>query len=223
MDTSTQQAQTDMAELRKGLKELFVSQKETDRQMKTLSAETDRKFKETAEQIQKTDRQLQETDRQLRETAEQLQKTDRQLRKTDRLFNSQWGKLVESLVEGDLVKLLKEKGVAVKRTLKNMKREHGERQFEFDIIAINGPEIVVVEVKTTLTVRDVDYFMKKLQNFTDFAPEYQGKKIYGAVAYIKADQSSHINAERRGLFVIRAVGSSSDIINKEGFKPKAFS
>ena len=216
MDTSTQQAQTDMAELRKGLKELFVSQKETDRQMKTLSAETDRKFKETAEQLQKTDRQLQET-------AEQLQKTDRQLRKTDRLFNSQWGKLVESLVEGDLVKLLKEKGVAVKRTLKNMKREHGERQFEFDIIAINGPEIVVVEVKTTLTVRDVDYFMKKLQNFTDFAPEYQGKKIYGAVAYIKADQSSHINAERRGLFVIRAVGSSSSIINKEDFKPKAFS
>ena len=126
-------------------------------------------------------------------------------------------------MEGDLVKLLKEKGVSVQRTLKNMKREHGEQQFEFDIIAINGPEIVVVEVKTTLTVRYVDDFMKKLKRFTDFAPEYQGKKVYGAVAYIRADQSSHTFAERRGLFVIRAVGSSSSIINKKGFKPKAFS
>ncbi len=36
--------------------------------------------------------------------------------------------------------------------------------FEFDIIAHNGNEIVIVEVKTTLKVKDVDHFYAQLQN-----------------------------------------------------------
>ena len=36
-------------------------------------------------------------------------------------------------------------------------------------------------------------------------------------------EESEIHAERQGLFVIKATGSSASIINKKDFKPKAFS
>ena len=67
-------------------------------------------------------------------------------------------------------------------------RRNGEH-YEFDILAENGEEVVVVEVKTTLRAEDVTQFLEKLGKFTEYAPGYRGKKIYGAVAYIKADTS----------------------------------
>ena len=140
------------------LREVAESQKETDRRM------------------QQTDRQMQRTDRQLQETRQLLERqgreTDLRLRKLDELFNGQWGKLMESLVEGDLVKLLAERGMAVDHTINNPKKNYGPRRWEFDILAVDGREVVVVEVKTTLKVDDVDYFVERLQDFPELMPEY---------------------------------------------------
>ena len=165
----------------------------------------------------------QETDRIVKETALQMKETDRQLRKTEAFFNSQWGKLMEALVEGDLLKLLKQKGITVKDTTMNMKGQHKEEDWEIDILASNGEEVVLVEVKTTLNLQNVKDFIYKLNKFTTWKPIYKNKKMYGAVAYLKADQGSAKYAEKQGLFVIRATGSSSSIINKQNFKPKIFS
>ena len=90
-------------------------------------------------------------------------------------------------------------------------------------MATNGNEVVVVEVKTTLELNDVKDFQKQLNVFTEFASECKGKKVYGAVAFLKADSSVDVFAEKAGLFVIRATGSSASIINKKNFKPKVFS
>ena len=49
------------------------------------------------------------------------------------------------------------------------------------------------------------------------------KKVYGAVAYLKAKGGSKSYAEEQKLFVIRAVGSSASITNAKDFKPRSFS
>ena len=157
----------------------------------------------------------QETDRQMQENA-------RRIRELNDLFNGQWGKLMESLVEGDLVKLLQQRGIAVHHTVTNPRQNYGERRWEFDIVAVNGEEVVVVEVKTTLRVPDVDRFIGRLHEFPELMPEYAGRRIYGAAAYLKAYQESDVRAERLGLFVIRATGSSASITNREAFTPRAF-
>ena len=46
--------------------------------------------------------------------------------------------------------------------------------------------------------------------------------VYGAVAYLKADESSDTYAGGRGLFVIRVTGSRASITNREDFTPRAF-
>jgi hypothetical protein len=178
-----------------------------------------RMFQETDKKFQETDRQLKETDRIL---TEKFQETDKRIRKLDQLFTSQWGKLVESLVKGDLIKLLNDKGIAVERTVQRADGNYKGQNFEFDIIAINGNEIVIVEVKTTLRPSDITDFHEKLWKAKTYLPEYKEKVIYGAVAFITAKGSSHRMAEKQGFFVIRATGSSSSIVNEPGFKPKAF-
>jgi hypothetical protein len=61
-------------------------------------------FEKVRLMFKETDKKFQETDRVL---SEKFKETDKKLNKLERLFTSQWGKLVESLVEGDIVTLLK--------------------------------------------------------------------------------------------------------------------
>ena len=222
------------------VKELGESQKETNRQLK----ETDRQLKETDRQLKEssfelkeaqkeTDRQLKETDRQLKEssfelkeaqkeTDRQLKETASQLKETDRRFNSQWGKLVESLVEGNIVEKFSERGIPVHGTTQRAKKTFDGKQYEFDVIVHNGDEIIVVEVKTTLDVEKVKHFIEKLKSFKKVFPEYADKKVYGAVAFIVADSESNKYSENQKLFVLKATGDSASIVNAEGFKPRSF-
>ena len=197
------------------LREVSESQKDTDQRMK----ETDRLIKETAQAGKETDRQMQETDRLLKET---IKETDRRMKKLDSLFTNQWGALIESLVEGDLVPLLRKRNILVRRTVTNVPGEHDGEYAEFDIVSMNGAEIVAVEVKTTLRPEDVTHFLRKLAKFTLYTPEYHGKTVYGAVAFLKADESVQVHAARQGLFVIRATGDSASIVNDEQFQPRVF-
>ena len=178
--------------------------------------------KEMEKWQKEADRRQEKAERQMEELREQMKDTDRRLKKTDELFNSQWGKLVESLVEGDLVALLNARGIEVESTHPRVSGRRNGEHYEFDILAINGEEVVVVEVKTTLWSEDVTHFLEKLARFTEYEPVWKGKKIFGAVAYLKTDAFVQAYAERQGLFVIRATGKSASIINRTDFRPRMF-
>ena len=163
-----------------------------------------------------------------KEMDRRLKEYDKRLEKTRSIFETQWGQLVESLVEGKLVNLLKDRGVEVRQTSQRVEasytKKDGDTQTkEFDIVVVNGEEVVAVEVKTTLTPGKVKYFLKSLKDFKKYFPDYQSKTVYGAVAYLKSAAEAHLFSQRQGLFVIRATGDSAGIINKKNFKPKAFS
>ncbi len=199
---------TELQEIREILRELSISQKETDAKFK----ETDAKFRETDKQITRTTVEM-----------EKLSKsTDKRINKAFNLFESQWGKLMESLVEGDLVNILRGKGIQVMRTSTRVKGVRDGHNYEFDIIAHNGNEIVVVEVKTTLRVKHVKQFISQLKQIKEWIPEYQLYKVYGAIAYLREQDDAAKYAEKKRLFVIRATGDSADITNADDFVPKAW-
>ena len=133
------------------------------------------------------------------------------------MFTTQWGKLVESLVKGDLIRLLNEWGIEVRNTKERVKGNVDGENFEYDIIAENGKEVVIVEVKTTLRVDDVNDFHRKVWKAKQYLPRLKDNVIYGAVAFITAESGSDVLAEKMGFFVIRATGNSSAIINKKDF------
>ena len=185
--------------------------------------ETSKKFQETDKKFQETREMMKERDmKRDKELDKQFKETDKKIKELSNLFTTQWGKLIESLVEGDLIRLLNEKGIEVHQTSQRVSGSYKGKSYEFDIIAANNEEIVVVEVKTTLRVDDVKNFLKKLPQFKTWMPVYKEKKVYGAVAFLTSSSASHIMAENKGLFVIKATGNSSSIVNQEGFKPKLF-
>ena len=167
-------------------------------------------------------REAKETDRRMKETDRQMRETDRRLKKAEDLFTTQWGRLVESLVEGDLVPLLRQRDIDVTETAQRLNAVRNGSHCELDIVARNGAEIVVVEVKTTLRPRDVKRFLDKLRRLADWFPWSEGRPVYGALAYLRADASVAKHAERQGLFVIRATGNSASVLNASDFEPRVF-
>ena len=195
----------------------------TPEEIRAILREVSEHQKKLSSQFEDTDRRQKETARQMEETDRRQKETARQIKKLEGLFTGQWGKLMESLVEGDLVVLLQARGIRVRSTYSRVRgRRNGER-YEFDILAGNGEEMVVVEVKTTLKADDVRRFLEKLDRFTEYEPVYRGKQVYGAVAYLRMEQNSVLYAERQGLFVIRATGNSASIVNEADFRPRVFS
>ncbi len=93
---------------------------------------------------------------------------------------------------------------------------------ECDIIVANGTEAVIVEVKTTLTPKNVRDFLETLQNFKRYFTRFDSEIIYGAVAYLAIESRADVLAEKEGLFLIRATGDSASLANDESFKPKVF-
>ena len=146
----------------------------------------------------------------------------RRTNKLDELFTSQWGKLVEALVDGKVVEILNERQIKVEQTSQRCEGVYDGKTQEIDILAINGEEIVAIEVKTTLRPEDVGAFEDKLKVLKLWMRHYADKKVYGAVAYIRADAGSAELAAKRGLFVIKAVGDSARLTNADGFKPRTF-
>jgi Holliday junction resolvase-like predicted endonuclease len=139
----------------------------------------------------------------------------------ERLYTSQWGNLVDSLLEGDAIKIFNQHGIELTGTMRRTGQRDGIK-YEFDIIAINGTNIVIIEVKTTLRPEDIRDFLKKLKMTKQWMPEYKDKIVYGAVAFISEDAGSSAMAEKKGLFVIKATGDSASIINSEVFIPKTW-
>ena len=194
------------------------------RELGELQKETSKELNESHKEM---DQQQQETNRQLRHLEKVVEKTSRSIDKVNGNFVNKWGEFVENLVHGDLVDLLGGWNIQVGRIQPRLVYPpcDGRRGGEFDLVAINGDELVVVEVKSTLEKADVHRFIEKLKVFKAAPTEYRGKRIYGGVAYLSVVKKAGEFAEDEGLFVIRAPGGKSQIstiANGPDFKPKAF-
>jgi len=187
----------------KAIQEIWALFRETDREFKAMSQKTDKRF---------------------RETDKQFKETDKKINKLAGLFDGQWGKLMEALVEGSVLKLFQDRGVGVYQVFQRARSHRNGRHMEVDLLMVNDDEVVVVEVKTTLKPEYVREFAEKLtERFPEFFPRYAGLKIYGAVAGLRIVQGADLFAERQGLFVLKVGGEGmTRILNKEDFDPRNF-
>ncbi len=186
-----------------------------------MFAETDRRFKETDKRFEETDKQLtkrfEETKKVLKELAEQSKRTDE---KIENLIGT-WGKFVEGLVEPAAIKMFQERGIEVEEVSLNRKvKKNGQVLMEIDILLANGEYSVLIEVKTTLKVEDVNDHIERLSRFKEYFPRYADTKVIGAVAGIKITEDADKYAYKKGLFVITQSGDTVKILNDKYFKPK---
>ncbi|HAT49584.1 MAG: DUF3782 domain-containing protein [Nitrospirae bacterium] len=200
---------------------------ETDRILKERSAETDRILKERSAEM---DRVLKETSLKVQETTAQVQETTAQMRETDRVvkevsrkvgsLGSRWGDFVEGLVAPACETLFAERGIPVHKVSRQMKAKlPGGRHMEIDVFVVNTDAVVLVEVKSALTVEDVRDHLIRLAEFKDFFPEYANKRVFGAVAGIVIGEHADRFAMNKGLFVIVQSGDTVRMANEPEFQP----
>jgi hypothetical protein len=166
---------------------------------------------------------FQEVAQQQKETDRQFKETQREISRMSMMFTSNWGKLMEALIEPSALKLFKSRGIDIQRSYSNVKVESKTLEAEFDIVLANGTEVVVIEVKTTFSTSYVDEFYEKMLRFKEYFPDFSSKTVYAAVAGIKYDQGSDKYALKKGFFIIKSSGEGLlKIANTKSFKPNTF-
>jgi len=59
--------------------------------------------------------------------------TDKRIKQRQNLFEGQWGKLMESLVEGNLINMLNQRNIPVERVSTRVKGVRNGQEYEFDL------------------------------------------------------------------------------------------
>ena len=173
-------------------------------------------FKDTDAKFKDTDVKFKETDRQIKET-------DAKLRRLEGLFGNQWGRLIEALVQPNVLGLFQKRGHDVRRLHQRSKAQRNGSTLEIDLILEDAVEVVAVEVKSVLTIEAVNDFLVDLGEFAEFFPTYKSYRIYGAVAGLEVAADVERYATRRGLFVLRVTGNEMvQITNSDTFQPRNF-
>ena len=220
----------------RGMKELRKAQEQREKEnakgMKELrkaQEKTEKGFQQLQKAQEKTEKALRELNKSLKESNQELSKN---LNEANGNFNNKWGQFLENLVKGDLVKLLSKRNIKVDMVRSRLVASDstGKEVGEFDVVAMNGKEIVTVEVKTTLTKEKVEKFINKLKIFKKYFSEHRDKVLYGGVAFLCEPQDEEARgaakyAEENGLFVILSPGGEGNVStmsNSKDFKPKSF-
>jgi len=152
---------------------------------------------------------------------------DKKLIETDKRIGNlagTWGKFVAEMVKPKIVELFKEKGIQIETTIQSVEGfKNGQKFYEIDLLLINTNVAVVVEVKSSLSVDDINEHLERIEKIRKIAPkriDLSGVTIFGAVAGMIVEGEADKYAYKKGLFVLRQKGNIVEIVNDFKFKPK---
>jgi hypothetical protein len=198
---------------------LFRESEQERKEYQRTSQQTFEQYRQTAErEMAELRKQSDRTDQQIANLAVQVAQTNKQVGG----LTSRWGEFVENLIKPAAARLFQEKGIDVHLTALRVTGQDQQGSIEIDILVENTTEVVAIEVKSHLEVRDVKRFLQTLERFKKAFPKHKNDKLYGAVAGIKIDERVNEYAIQEGLFLIQPTGDSVIIANSHDFKPRAW-
>jgi hypothetical protein len=240
-------------ELKELVASLAVAQKETDRQLKETDRqlkETDGQLKDTDRQLRDTDQQLKDTHREVEEAARVIRENGRQFeeykRENIRQFEeyrrseaeasrelrrqigglgNKFGDFAEGMAIPSLIEILA-KRFGAEQIIETRRMRKGDEEIELDLIgAANGENKIVVaaEVKSVLNQRELDKFIRNLQRFFEFFPQFKGYKLYGVLAAVESSNELDTAALAQGIAVARMHGDIFRLKESPRFQPRDFS
>ena len=167
-------------------------------------------------------------------TLELFRKADRRQEKTERLarrvqkqigaLGSRIGKIVEKMVEGNIVEKFRSLDYEIMQCAQNVKYEYKKLGIrgEIDLFLEDGEIAILIEVKTTLETADVRKHIKQLEEYRRCADARGDKRRFiGAVAGAVTEGEAIDVAHENGMYVIVQSGKAVEIMKTpEGFKAK---
>ena len=133
------------------------------------------------------------------------------------------GEIIEDMVRGGIVDKFRALGYDVTQSSQNVEFGlAGATSGEVDLFLENGDIAILIEVKTTLTVKKIRKHIKRLETYRQYADAKGDKRRFiGAVAGAVFKNEAKPFAIENGLFVIAQSGKAFEIVAlPEGFKAK---
>lgn len=202
----------EMAEIREIMKNTAISQAKTDIALTRLEqsqAKTDAAITRLEKAQLKTDAQLAQTDKKLKEVGMML---------------GNYGLVQGEISEEEVYRYVSEALSGEEKTFDEVVRNMKKRGIaEYDIVAVNGSEVMPIEVKNKLKEKDIDHFIDiQLPKFKKAFPRFNNYDVIGGVAGKVVRHEVEEYAIKKGLYVFVTSPDTVTIANKKGFKAKVF-
>ena len=207
----TKKQQNDWDEIKQIIFAVTKSQDRTDKQLVKLEESQSRLSAKTDAQIFKLGKNIAKLEKNLDAVGKQLGD-----------IGLVQGEIAEDLFYRNVSTLFADRQKYFNNVKRNLRKTN---KAEFDIVAVNGKEVLVIEVKNKLSARMVDSFVnKRLPKFKEFFPEYANYQIIGGMGALVVKDDVEQYAERAGLYVLTQAndGTGATIINDADFKEKVF-
>ncbi len=235
-DVRAAQLKTDeqIAEFFQGLSESRISQDKLTENIDKMSSDiravsevriSQDKLTENIDKMSSDIRAAQlKTDKQIANLRAAQEETERKLRVIGKQLGDiglVQGEIAEDLFYRNVRNLFHDRHPRFKKVRLNLKRKGIA---EYDIVAANKGEVLVIEVKNKLSKRMVDTFVdKKLPMFRKAFPDYRDFRILGGVGALVLKDEVGKHAQKVGLYVLTQNNEGgASLFNKDDFKPKAF-
>jgi len=192
-----------LMESRERIEELRESQRETDRQIKESQRENDKIIKESRR----------ETDRHIEESRRENNKIIKELSKNIGGLGNSLGRLTEAMFSAELYKKFCEIGFTFSKQAERVKFSVNKQVIaEVDLFFEDGEYIMLVEIKTDLSIDDVNRHLDKIEIIRKYMDTRgDSRKIVGAVAGGSVTKKVLEYAQNEGLYVVVQSGEAVEI------------
>ena len=164
--------------------------------------------------LQETDRVIKESQR---ETAKRQEETDRIVKEIGKRlgdFTNSFGEVVEHMISPNLLEKFKAIGFDFEEasTRHKIRNKKYDISFEIDVFLQNGDTAMLVEIKSNLTISDINKHVIRLEKMRRWADLRGDKRRFlGAVAGIAIEGDAKEYALNQGFFFIDPSGENFNI------------
>ena len=145
------------------------------------------------------DQRIRENNEQIRKSREEFNKSMAEVNRNLGGIGNTQGEIAEDLFRRNTKAALNDYGIHIDQVHHNL-RATGRR--EYDIVAVNANQAVVIEIKTKLKARDVEKFLQtQLPQFKSAFPEFRDYAVYGGMGALVMSREQELELCGLGLFV----------------------
>jgi ribosomal protein L9 len=183
---------------------VWAALQETDRIMKDNA----KRQEESAKEQEKRQKESEKRRKEFEELQKELNKNfHEQLGKITNLF----GQFTEAMLTPALSKKFMDFGFDFQTTSRNfeVKGKDHKTLLEVDIMMENGDKVMLVEVKTKLTIERINYHIERLEKMRAYADARGDTRTFlGAVAGVVVTEKERTYALNQGLYLIETSGEN---------------
>ncbi len=208
-ELSVSQVETERI-LRQGIQDLVHSQDRTDQQIRTSQDRTDQQIRTSQA----------ETDQQIRELRASQKRTDEQLGE----LGNRFGGFTEGMALPSIREILYEK-FGVDTVVSDARARRNGHSLQIDAVGVTNGEVnkaYLVEIKSRLREDSLQQILKHLRSFVEFSPEHRGKTLYGLLAAVDVPEELEKRVLSQGIYLAKIHGDLFELVSPEGFEPQGF-